>query len=78
MNKEEYESSFFNQIVRDAIKDINSGGSGYCFSIEQVNKVKEEIPNIQVREDDGIFYLKGERSYVSKKKKDRVPSSSTN
>lgn len=60
---DEYNGSFFEQIVRDAIKDIQNKGSGYCFSLDQVKAVQKKLPKIEIREDDGIYYLKGECTY---------------
>lgn len=58
--------SFFNQVVRDAYKDLSSGRTAYVFSSEQVDAILELIKkskcsftqdDISIREDDGFYYL---------------------
>lgn len=76
---EEYSSSFFEQIVRDAVRDIQSKGSAYCFSEQQVDAIKKRIQVIGVRVEDGIYYLKGEMSDGKySKKKSSKPIDCTN
>lgn len=76
---DEYVGSFFEQIVRDAVKEIQSGGQGYCFSLAQVEAVKKKLPLIEVREVEGIYYLKGDCTREKKyKKKDNKPSHCSN
>ena len=72
---DEYMGSFFEQIVRDAIRDIQSKGQGHCFSLAQVDAVKKKLPLISVREVDGIYYLKGDCTYEKKYKKEDNKSS---
>lgn len=73
MIEQEYSTSFFEQIVRDAVRDIQSKGSAYCFSEQQVDAIKKRIQVIGVRVEDGIYYLKGEMSdgKYSKKKSNK-------
>lgn len=53
--------SFFNQVVREAVRQLRSEKSAYCFSMEQVRAILEEVEDAKYRIVDGIYYLsKGE------------------
>lgn len=79
MNEKEYSNSFFEQIVRDAVRDIQSKGSAYCFSDLQVEAIKKRIQITGIRVEDGIYYLKGEMSNGKySKKKSSKPVDCTN
>lgn len=55
-------TSFYRQVVHDAIKRINSGGEGYCFSKDQLEDIKSHFDcNLRVKDDDGIFYIRKEK-----------------
>lgn len=76
---EEYSSSFFEQIVRDAVRDIQSKGSAYCFSEQQVDAIKKRIQLTGIKVEDGIYYLRGEMSNGKySKKKSSKPIDCTN
>lgn len=76
---EEYSSSFFEQIVRDAVSDIQSKGSAYCFSEQQVDAIKKRIQLTGIKVEDGIYYLRGEMSNGKySKKKSSKPIDCTN
>ena len=76
---EEYSSSFFEQIVRDAVRDIQSKGSAYCFSEQQVDAIKKRIQLTGIKFEDGIYYLRGEMSNGKySKKKSSKPIDCTN
>lgn len=76
---EGYSSSFFEQIVRDAVRDIQSKGSAYCFSEQQVDAIKKRIQLTGIKVEDGIYYLRGEMSNGKySKKKSSKPIDCTN
>lgn len=51
--------SQFNQIVRDVVNDLKHKGTGYCFSLEQLNEIQKQFKKtISFRLVDGIYYLK--------------------
>ena len=56
MNKEEL-SSYFRQVVRDCIRELKHYGHSYCFTEDQVECIKEELPQVMVNEIDGMFSL---------------------
>ena len=42
--------SQFNQIVRDVVNDLKHKGTGYCFSLEQLNEIQKMIrPSLLVQ-----------------------------
>lgn len=51
--------STFENVVNEAIDDLKKKGSAYCFLIEQVEEIQKLFKHkIEVKEKDGIFYLK--------------------
>lgn len=52
-----HKENYFQQVVQDAIDDLRETGSGYCFSLAQMEEVKTEIPNVKYRLIDSIYYL---------------------
>lgn len=51
--------STFENVVNEAINDLKKKGSAYCFLDEQVKAIQKFFKNkIEVKEKDGIFYLK--------------------
>lgn len=55
---EEYAGGYFNAVVKDAINEIKKNGSAVVFSRDQVKAIQKEIPNIEVKEDDGFYYIR--------------------
>ena len=52
-------TSFFRQVVNDAIKMINSGTNGYCFNEEQLEDIKSHFNcPLKVKDVDGIYYVR--------------------
>lgn len=79
-SREAQSRDYFNQVVKDAIKDLNNGKVAYCFNPEQVEDVKSRINKLNsnpktslyytiddllVSEDGGFYYI-----ICSKRKKD--------
>ena len=58
-NKSEYKEkdSFFNQVVREAVRQLKSDKSAYCFSLEQVKEICKQVPDTKYRLIEGIYYL---------------------
>lgn len=49
----------FNQIVKDAVSNLKSKGTGYCFSLEQISEIQKYFKTqIKYTLVDGIYYLK--------------------
>ena len=55
---DEYEGGYFNAVVKDAIREIKSNGSTIVFSRDQVRAIEIKIPDIEVREDEGFYYIR--------------------
>lgn len=55
---DEYEGGYFNAVVKDAIREIKSNGSTIVFSRDQVRAIEIKIPDIEVREDGGFYYIR--------------------
>lgn len=55
---DEYEGGYFNAVVKDAIREIKSNGSTIVFSRDQVRAIEIKIPDIEVREDKGFYYIR--------------------
>ena len=55
---EEYAGGYFNAVVKDAIHEIKKNGSAVVFSRDQVKAIEKEIPDIEVKEDDGFYYIR--------------------
>lgn len=55
---DEYTGGYFNAVVKDAIREIKKNGSTIVFSRDQVSAVEKEIPNIEVKENDGFYYIR--------------------
>lgn len=54
----ENQSSYFKTIVNDAIKDLRSKKTGFCFSQKQVDVIKSKTTKeIIVKYKEGIYYL---------------------
>ena len=53
---------YFENVVKDAIKDIMKIGSAYAFSMEQVeeisNRLKRRNIKVKCKDDCGIFILR--------------------
>lgn len=53
---------YFENVVKDAIKDIMKRGNAYAFSMEQVeeisNRLKKKKIQIKCKDDCGIFILR--------------------
>lgn len=49
--------SFFNQVVREAVRCLKCEKSAYCFSMEQVRDICEQVPDAKYKLVDGIYYL---------------------
>ena len=57
MFEEEGLGSYFKQVVRDAIVELKGKGHSYCFSQEQVDYIKKEIPSLEYTRIDGVYRL---------------------
>lgn len=56
---EETENNFFKQIVNDAKKELKKKhGTAYLFSMDQVECLKEYYPNLEVKYEDHIYYVR--------------------
>lgn len=55
---EEYTGGYFSVVVKDAIREIKKNGTAIVFSRDQVSAIEKEIPNIEVKEDDGFYYIR--------------------
>lgn len=64
-------SSYFRQIIKDAVHDLERSSHAYCFTQEQVDIVMEHYDKgvLEVRERDGIFYVN--KVMMDKKKRSR-------
>lgn len=72
--KEAQSRDYFNQVVKEVIKDLNMGRAAYCFSAEQIEDVKIRInklnsnpktklaytsKDLTITDDDGFYYITG-------------------
>lgn len=55
---EEYTGGYFSAVVKDAIREIKKNGTTVVFNRDQVSAIEKEIPNIEVKEDDGFYYIR--------------------
>lgn len=55
---DEESTSYFRQIVRDAISDLTKQGCSYCFSEEQYKAINEKVPCTITRCLDGVYYIR--------------------
>lgn len=56
MNNEDI-TSYFRQVVRDCVNDLKRLGYAYCFSDDQVESIKEILPEAEVHVMDDMFKL---------------------
>ena len=49
---------YFKNFIRDCISELKHKKRTFVFSKKQVEEIKKKFPNITVKEDERIYYLK--------------------
>lgn len=60
---------YFNQLVEDAVKELNKHSTAYCFTLEQLKTIENRVENIVTRYDknNDMYIITKEREKSNEK-----------
>lgn len=55
--EEESKGVYFEQVVKDAIKELHHGSPAYCFNLEQLKEIIKHFKNTSYTVDNGVYRI---------------------
>lgn len=62
------EQDYFLSFMEEVIRDLKNKKEAFVFNEEQVAYIKKRLNNIEIRNDDGIFYITNLSQNIDKEK----------
>jgi len=57
MEETEKSYDYFNNFIRECLRDLRDTGKTYVFTKEQIKEIKKYYPEVTIRETKTVYYL---------------------